>query len=92
MREYYQWVTDKNCKKFGTASWMCAAMMGMEVLVWIKFGVGMFPNPTPPVIFWSWTISCVSFFLWAVWYFGYYKEKKQKTAKPAPVDVKQKAN
>jgi hypothetical protein len=25
-------------------------MMGMEVLVWIKFGKGMFPNPAPPGI------------------------------------------
>jgi len=83
MREYYQWVTDKNCKKFGTASWMCAAMMGMEVLVWFKFGAGMFPNPTPPEIFWSWTISSVTFFLWAVWYFGYYKQAKEKKRRAA---------
>jgi len=77
MREYYQWVTDSNCKRFGTASWMCAAMMGMEVLVWVKFGKGMFPNPAPPEIFWSWVISVAVFLIWAFWYFGIHKTSQK---------------
>jgi len=89
MREYYQWVTDPNCKKFGTASWLCAAVMGMEVLLWLKFGQGMFPNPTPPLIFWGWTISTAVFLLWCFWYFGYYKPAKAKRQSSEP---KKKAN
>jgi len=81
LREFYQWVTDPNCKRFGTASWLCAAIMGTEALVWIKFGKGMFPNATPPVIFWGWTISAVVFLLWAFWYFGIRKPSQERSKK-----------
>jgi len=81
IREYYQWVTDPNCKRFGTASWICTAMMGMEVLIWIKFGKGMFPKQAPPEIFWSWVIAIIVFFLWAFWYFAIHKPRNNKKKK-----------
>jgi len=80
MREYYQWVTDSNCKKFGTSSWLCVAVMVLEVLIWAKFGRGMFTKPAPAYIFWGWIIAAVLFVSWAIWYFTIHKPS-QKTKK-----------
>jgi len=77
VREFYQWVTDKNCKKFGPMSWLCAALMIMEFLVWFKFGKGMFPKPAPPLVVYSWGASIVLFLIWGIWFYGIRKQPKK---------------
>lgn len=62
-------------------SWMCAAICVMEVLVCVKFGRGMFPNPHPPVVIWSWAIAIAAFLIWGVWYYGIRPKKKKHSEK-----------
>jgi len=69
VREFYQFVTDPNCKKFGPMVWICCAITSMEILVCFKFGQGMFPKPHPPIIIYSWLAFAACFFLWGVWFF-----------------------
>jgi len=71
VKEYYTWLTEKSCKKFGPMSWLCCAIMGVELAMCFKFGVGMFPRPHPPVVVWSWSLFSVGFVCWAVWWFGF---------------------
>jgi len=80
VREFYQWVTDPNCKKFGPMSWMCVALTIMELLVWIKFGKGMFPKPHPPVIVGSWIVSLAIFSIVCIWFYGFRTTKANKTS------------
>jgi len=93
MREYYQWVTDPNCKRFGTMSWMCVAVVGVEVLIIIKMGRGMFPTPTPAPVFWTWVVCIVLFVGWAVWYYGYYSKPSKSSRKhvksPVPSEAEE---
>jgi len=69
-REFYQYATDPNCKKFGPMSWLCVATIAVESLVCVKFGRGTFPNPAPAAVVWSWTIFLVSFLVWGIWFYG----------------------
>jgi len=59
LREYYQFISDPNTKRFGTMAWLCCAICGVEVLVSVKFSKGEFPNPPPPIVVWSWGIFLV---------------------------------
>ncbi|KAI9328322.1 phosphatidyl serine synthase-domain-containing protein [Zopfochytrium polystomum] len=64
VREAYQYLTDKNCKKFGMHAWITTANILTEALICVKFGQGEFPNPTPkPVlIFWAIFLSCLAIY------------------------------
>eukprot|EP01113_Clastostelium_recurvatum_P032916 TRINITY_DN4292_c0_g1_i2.p1 TRINITY_DN4292_c0_g1~~TRINITY_DN4292_c0_g1_i2.p1 ORF type:complete len:458 (-),score=145.06 TRINITY_DN4292_c0_g1_i2:34-1407(-) len=70
LREYYQFVTDPNTKRFGTMAWLCCAVCALEVLICIKFGQGEFPDPAPRAVVWGWgiavavvTVGATSFFV-----------------------------
>lgn len=76
LREYYQFVSDPKCKKMGSMTWLCTLVFCTEGLICIKFGRGMFPDPTPPEVFWPWVIFLVGGSLAAVIYF-YRKETQQ---------------
>jgi len=76
VREFYHWVTDKNCKKFGTMSWLCVALAIVELLICIKFGKGMFPIEHPKEVIYPWTIFITLFFFWAIIYYGLYNKPK----------------
>eukprot|EP00002_Diphylleia_rotans_P015188 TRINITY_DN2942_c0_g1_i1.p1 TRINITY_DN2942_c0_g1~~TRINITY_DN2942_c0_g1_i1.p1 ORF type:complete len:411 (-),score=70.08 TRINITY_DN2942_c0_g1_i1:690-1922(-) len=78
-REYWQFITDKNCKKFGTMCWLVVGNMLLEVLVIIKYSQGMFPMSHPPAVVWSWTIFVVCLVVWSIYYFVL-RSKKPKTA------------
>eukprot|EP00004_Rigifila_ramosa_P014645 TRINITY_DN3348_c0_g1_i1.p1 TRINITY_DN3348_c0_g1~~TRINITY_DN3348_c0_g1_i1.p1 ORF type:complete len:423 (-),score=100.03 TRINITY_DN3348_c0_g1_i1:37-1305(-) len=72
-REFYQFVTDKNCKKLGTMTWLVILCMTQEVLIVAKYGEGLFPNPPPPFILYSWSffaLFLVVFMLWFFWLRG----------------------
>jgi len=87
-REFYQWATDPNCKRFGLGAWICSAVVITETLVWLKFSKGLFPNPHPPVIVWSWIIGLCLFVGWAVWYYSTHPP----TIIPTPSNTKTKSN
>jgi phosphatidylserine synthase 2 len=80
MREYYEFVTNPHCKKIGPMAWLCFAMAGVEVLVWVKFSKGQFPHVKghPPLVIWSWTLVFVVLTAWFIIYFYIYKPKKTR--------------
>jgi len=82
LREYYQFVSDPKCQKMGSMTWLCTLVFCTEGLICIKFGRGMFPNPTPPEVFWPWVFFLVCGTVATVVYF-YRKENKQLGATAA---------
>ena len=66
IRETYRYLVDSKCKRLGSQCWMCFAMIQTETLLCIKWGRGMFPNPTPPHVIWFWTIFVVVFVTFTV--------------------------
>jgi len=61
MREYYQFVVDKDSKTFGTMSWICLTTITLECLICLKFGKGMFPKQAPTSVVLAWLSSGVIF-------------------------------
>ncbi|XP_038981596.1 CDP-diacylglycerol--serine O-phosphatidyltransferase 1-like isoform X2 [Phoenix dactylifera] len=56
IREYNSYLQDrKPVKKVGVFCWLSLAICIVELLICIKFGHGLFPNPMPPwlIIFWG---------------------------------------
>ncbi|KAI0507937.1 hypothetical protein KFK09_014065 [Dendrobium nobile] len=56
IREYNNYLQDrKPVKKVGVFCWLSLAICILELLICIKFGHGLFPQPMPPwlIIFWS---------------------------------------
>ncbi|XP_073110356.1 CDP-diacylglycerol--serine O-phosphatidyltransferase 1 isoform X3 [Elaeis guineensis] len=56
IREYNTYLQDrKPVKKVGAFCWLSLAICIVELLICIKFGHGLFPNPMPPrlIIFWT---------------------------------------
>jgi len=69
LREYYQFMADPTNKKFGTMAWLCCATVGVETLIELKYGRGMFPDPAPMHVVIPWAVFVVVFVLGAVVYF-----------------------
>jgi len=69
-REFYQWVTDPNCKKLGSMAWMCCACLCSEILIEVKYGKGMFPNPHPPHIIGFWVVLSAIAITWGIYSYG----------------------
>jgi phosphatidylserine synthase 2 len=78
VKEYYTWVMDKNCKRFGPSSWLCCAIMGVELAMCFKFGAGLFPAEHPPEVVYSWLAVFVAFVGWAVWWYGFHLPETTK--------------
>lgn len=53
-REFYQYLSDRSCKRLGAQAWMICANILTELLICIKFGTGEFEKPFPikVQIFW----------------------------------------
>jgi phosphatidylserine synthase 2 len=47
MRQANVYITDPNCKRFGTQAWLAIALLFTELMCIIKFGRGKFLNPMP---------------------------------------------
>lgn len=45
LRQYYVYITDKTCHRLGTQAWLFFAIMIVELLISVKFGMGMLPAP-----------------------------------------------
>ena len=68
-REFYQYVTDPQTKRFGHNSWLFVAICTSELLITIKFGKGMFTQPFPEYIVNSWLTFFILLSAWAIVYF-----------------------
>lgn len=80
LREYYQWVSDPNCHKLGTMAWLTILILGVEILVWVKFSDEMLKaaQPTPSIVIWAWSIAAISILVFAFVYFYIWKPISRK--------------
>ncbi|CAD5125368.1 DgyrCDS13607 [Dimorphilus gyrociliatus] len=69
MRETFQYLDDRGCKKFGTQSWLIAAIIITELLITIKFDSETITKPLPSHIIYVWTIGFFLIVLWTIWHF-----------------------
>ena len=56
VREAYQLLSDKKCKRLGAQAWICIACILTETLICIKFGRGEFTAPFPTWVIVSWSL------------------------------------
>jgi phosphatidylserine synthase 2 len=80
IREYYQFVSDPECKRLGANTWIAAGIIALEVLLCIKFSTGEFHQPFPNHIWVPWLVFGILFSLWFIGFFMVPKEKRQKNA------------
>lgn len=100
LREYYQWVADPKCHRLGTMAWLSIAILGVEILVWVKFSKEMLAAaaPTPPLVIWAWSLAAAGIIIFAIVYFAIWKpiSRKKKLAlrqaELAAAEMKQKKN
>eukprot|EP01117_Protostelium_nocturnum_P013513 TRINITY_DN5047_c0_g1_i3.p1 TRINITY_DN5047_c0_g1~~TRINITY_DN5047_c0_g1_i3.p1 ORF type:complete len:412 (+),score=101.41 TRINITY_DN5047_c0_g1_i3:507-1742(+) len=83
-REFYQYVSDPLCKRFGTSCWLVVAGASLELLVWVKYARSqrMFEKPAPTVVVYSWITAISVLFLWAVWFYGFKNNEKVENQQP----------
>lgn len=67
----------------GSMTWLCTLVFCTEGLICIKFGRGLFPNPTPPEVFWPWVIFLVGGTIITVVYFYRKETATQEPAQPS---------
>lgn len=53
-------------------AWLACAILGTEVLITVKYGTGMFPNPWPYPIVAVWSTALGLFGAWILFYWGYW--------------------
>ena len=59
LREWYQFVSDPECHKLGAFVWIGLAGTIAEVMLCIKFGQGIFPDPPPTYVWVPWLVFLV---------------------------------
>lgn len=55
-KEYYEFISNKNCKRLGPYLWVPFLTLGVEFSIAIKFGSSMFSEPFPWYVVLMWTI------------------------------------
>ncbi|CAG8438723.1 2400_t:CDS:2 [Scutellospora calospora] len=82
-REAYQYLTDKECKRFGPQAWLTIATIMTESVICFKLGRGEFPNPVPTYVVIFWIILVNLLIGYAIWQFGipYLKERMESSTK-----------
>jgi len=75
-REYYEFVSNMECKKVGTMAWLVFAIVGSETLLWIKCSKGQFPhvNGHPTFIVVIWAIGLLGLFTFGILRFVVFKQ------------------
>eukprot|EP01012_Entosiphon_sulcatum_P050279 TRINITY_DN6906_c0_g1_i1.p1 TRINITY_DN6906_c0_g1~~TRINITY_DN6906_c0_g1_i1.p1 ORF type:complete len:498 (-),score=110.01 TRINITY_DN6906_c0_g1_i1:6-1445(-) len=73
IREWYQFMTDPNCKRLGTTAWVLLMVTTVELLIIFKFSseAQLFAQspPMPIEIFYPWVAFFVLGLVWIVLYF-----------------------
>ncbi|KAM3581768.1 hypothetical protein VKS41_005928 [Umbelopsis sp. WA50703] len=80
-REAYQYLVDRNTKRFGPHAWTILANIFTETLICIKYGRGEFPDPAPlpVVLFWCFFLTALlSYTVWRFWWLP--KARRHKAA------------
>ncbi|CAG8476560.1 8427_t:CDS:2 [Diversispora eburnea] len=82
-REAYQYLTDKECKRFGPQAWLTIANVMTETVICFKFGRGEFPEPAPTNVIVFWIVLITVLIGYAIWQFGlpYLNEKLKSNSR-----------
>lgn len=79
LQEYYEFIESDSSdifRKLGNFAWLGVAIAFVETLVVIKFGHGLFLQPWPTSVVWTWTIVgalCVTAFTaWSIRFYQRY--------------------
>src|SRR5690606_12340856 len=54
-REYYEYITNKSCKRFGISVWLARLILFVEWAMIVKFSDGFFTAPFPDYVVYFWT-------------------------------------
>jgi phosphatidylserine synthase 2 len=54
-REYYEYVVDDSCKRFGMNVWLSHLILFVELAIVFKFSKGTFKEPFPDYVIYFWT-------------------------------------
>ena len=46
-KEYYEFISNKHCKRVGPFVWLCCLTLGVEMSITLKFGLDLFTAPFP---------------------------------------------
>lgn len=82
IREYNSYLQDrKPTKKVGTFCWLSLAICIVELLICIKFGHGLYPNPMPSWIFKFWATFGITLLLFLIgWSLQLHRTFRRTTA------------
>jgi hypothetical protein len=53
-KEYYEFISNKHCKRVGPFVWLCCLCIGIELSIVLKFGFNMFTTPFPSYVVLIW--------------------------------------
>ncbi|KAL7753823.1 hypothetical protein RI367_000755 [Sorochytrium milnesiophthora] len=70
VRELYQYITDRTVTRLGAQAWLTVAIVFTEVLICIKFGRHMFPEPFPAHVVRFWSVFAAGIVAYPIWQFG----------------------
>lgn len=82
IKEYYEFIDGDSgdiFTKLGPYAWTTIAIALVETLIVIKFSRGVFAQPWPTAVVWSWTIALtVLITVYCTWAVRFYRIKKKK--------------
>jgi phosphatidylserine synthase 2 len=78
IRELYQYLTDKQCKRLGAHAWVDIAIIMTETLICVKFGRNEFEEPAPTHIIVFWLVLAVVLIVYALWRFLFNRSTADK--------------
>ncbi|CAH8461345.1 unnamed protein product [Schistosoma rodhaini] len=69
IREYFEYLDDPKCKRFGRQAWMIASIIITELLIVMKFGWDIITKPFPRHISIFWSLVLIGLVSWTFWHF-----------------------
>lgn len=72
LRDYFSYMTDRRVQRIGSCCWIMLAMMILELLVVIRFGVSHFApkaEPIPARVVYVWAVAALLFAGWTLYWF-----------------------
>ncbi|KAI8869095.1 PSS-domain-containing protein [Ramicandelaber brevisporus] len=78
VREFYDYLSDPNCKRIGAQLWLILAIILTEVIICIKWSRGLFTEPAPMFVKAFWVVFMTSLISYALWQFAYVPRRDKK--------------
>jgi phosphatidylserine synthase 2 len=75
-KEYYEFISNRHCKRVGPFVWLACLCLGVEFSITIKFGRQMFTTPFPWYVQLMWAV--IGSLMLAGWAYSYSNGRKQE--------------